>query len=132
MRGGDISNESPPRLYVVLDVVGEDNSHEDRKLLRKTFTLDVKWNLRALNHLWNTRDRLGLITTLLVYGDRNGQLYIDDLESRGINPFNYVETYESVDTFLGDAPYFFNVVGVVDLPSRVGRYGSLGIELDRL
>lgn len=132
MRGGDISNESPPRLYVVLDAVGEDNSHEDRKLLRKTFTLDVKWNLRELNHVWNLRDRLGLVTTLLIYGDRPGNLYFDNLEERGINPFNYVETYPDVETFVADTPYFFNVVGVVDRPERVGRYGSLGLELDNL
>lgn len=132
MRGGDISNEAPPRLYVVLDAVGQDNSHEDRGLFRKNFVLDVKWSLRELNHVWNIRDRMGLVTTLLVYGERPGHLYMDDLEQRGINPFNYVETYSDVESFVADIPYFFNVVGVVDRPDRVARYGSFGIELDRL
>lgn len=132
MRGGDISNESPPRLFITLEVVGKETVKEERRFLRKHIDVSVDWNLRELNHVWNARERYGVITTLLVFGDRNGQQYIDDLEERGINPFNYVETYDSVDSFLGDAPYFFNVVGVVDIPSRVGRFGSLGIELDNL
>lgn len=132
MIGGDISNEAPRRLYIVIDVVGKVTVKEERKFLRKHLTTDVDWSLRELNHVWNIRERYGVITTLLVYGNDNGQQYIDELEERGINPFNYVETYVDRDAFLVDLPFFFNVVGVVDTPDNVARYGSFGIELSNL
>lgn len=132
MIGGDISNEAPKRLYIALDCVGKVTTHEERKFLRKHITTDVEWDLRELNHVWNLRERYSVITTLVVYGKENGQQYIDELEERGINPFNYVETYYDRDAFIADLPYFFNVVGIVDTPDNVARYGSFGIELSTL
>ena len=132
MRGGDISNEAPPRLYVTLESVGKVTVKEERKFLRTTVTHSVEWNLRELNHVWNIRDRYGVVAALLIFGDIDKDPLIEELEERGINPFNYAETYGSIEKFLSDMPYFFNVVGVVDTPDRVARYGSLGIELNRL
>jgi hypothetical protein len=37
-------------------------------------------------------------------------------------------TQELVD----DLPYRVNLKGVIDIPTRLGRYGSWGIELNRL
>jgi hypothetical protein len=58
--------------------------------------------------------------------------FIDKLERRGGNPFNYAELYLDIGDFIGDLPYRSNLKGVVDIPERVARYGSWGIELNNL
>jgi hypothetical protein len=57
---------------------------------------------------------------------------MDKLDRRGGNPFNYAELYTDMDDFIAEIPYRNNLKGVVDLPERVARYGSWGIELNNL
>jgi len=138
MRGGDISNETPPRIIVIIDVVCESVIKEERKFLRGTqYRTYSKLNNLALSELWRLADRYGLSVELAAFEDElwtqeTLDAFIDKLERRGGNPFNYAELYVNIEDFIGDLPYRNNLKGVIDLQSRVAKYGSWGIELNNL
>jgi hypothetical protein len=138
MRGGDISNETPPRIIVLIDVVCESQIKEERKFLRGTqYRTYSKLNNLALSEIWRLSNRYGLSVELAAFESElwtqeSIDAFIDKLERRGGNPFNYAELYANIEDFIGDLPYRNNLKGVVDLQSRVARYGSWGIELDNL
>lgn len=139
MIGGDISNETPPRIIVVIDVVVKSEVLEKRRVLlpsseeRKIMGLDHL----ALSHLWNVSNKYGLSVELAGFA---GDLWtaeqldtiMDRLDRRGANPFNYAEIYIDIDDFIAELPYRPNLKGVIDLPERVARYGSKGVELYNL
>jgi hypothetical protein len=139
MQGGDISNESSPRIIVVVDVVAKSEVGETKRLLR-TATVERKIlgldNL-ALSHLWNMASKYGLSVELAGFENELWtQEHLDNLmarlDSRGGNPFNYAQVYTDIDDFIGELPYRNNLKGVVDLRERVARYGSRGVELQNL
>lgn len=136
---GDISNETPPRIIVHVDVVVDSEMIENKRLLLPS-TMERKvrsLNNVALSHLWTLANRYGLSVEVAAFEQdlwTQGQLdkLMARLDSRGGNPFNYAEVYETIDDFIGELPYRANLKGVVDVPGRVGRYGSKGIELNNL
>ena len=139
MINGDISNETPPRIIVHVDVVVDSELVETKRLLlpstteRKVRSL----NNQALSHLWSLANLYGLSVEVAAFAqDLWSQSQLDKLmarlDSRGGNPFNYAEVYETIDDFIGELPYRANLKGVVDVTGRVGRYGSKGIELNNL
>ena len=138
MRGGDISNETPPRIIVSIDVVCDSEIKEERKFLKATKQrVYSKLNNLALSEIWRVSNRYGLSVELAAFESElwtqeSVDAFIDKLERRGGNPFNYAELYTGIDDFIGDLPYRNNLKGVVDLQSRVARYGSWGIELNNL
>lgn len=139
MKGGDISNETPPRIIVVIDTVVESELVEKKTLLLpgKVQRVTSKLKNAQLSHLWNISYKYGLSVELAAFADERwsqGDLdkLMDKLDRRGGNPFNYAELYDSIDDFIGELPYRANLKGVVDLRSRVARYGSWGIELENL
>jgi hypothetical protein len=135
---GDISNETSPRIIVVIDVVANSEIEDGRKLLRAVSERKVKsLNHLALSHLWNISDKYGLSVELAgfeseLWTQEHLDKFMDKLDRRGGNPFNYAELYSDIDDFIGELPYRSNLKGVVDLQQRVARYGSWGIELDNL
>lgn len=139
MQGGDISNETSPRIIVLMEVVSKSEVVEEKRVLlgnkteRKLQGLD---NL-ALSNLWNLSNKYGLSVELAAFANdlwTQEQLdsFMDKLDRRGGNPFNYAELYDDIDEFIGELPYRVNLKGVIDLPGRVARYGSYGIELQNL
>jgi hypothetical protein len=138
MRGGDISNETPPRIIVVIDVVAESEIEETRKFLKSSVGRKVKkLNNSALSHLWILANKYGLSVELAGFESDNWtqehlDAVMDKLDRRGGNPFNYAELYIDIDDFISELPYRANLKGVIDLRSRVARYGSWGIELENL
>lgn len=138
MINGDISNETPPRIIVLVDVVVESVVEDTRKLLRTTTERKVlKLNNATLSSLWNTSFKFGLAIELAAFeSDLWTQDHLDKLmarlDSRGGNPFNYSELYSSVEDFVGELPYRSNLKGVVDVPERAGRYGSWRLDLNNL
>jgi hypothetical protein len=91
----------------------------------------------ALSHLWNISNKYGLSLELAAFADElwtQDQLdrFMDKMDRRGGNPFNYAELYSDIDDFISELPYRTNLKGVVDSRERVARYGSWGIELDNL
>lgn len=138
MINGDISNESPPRLIVVLDVVAESDIDEVKRFLKTTTERKVmSLNNPALSLLWNKTSNYGMSVELAAFAT---ELWTQDhldklmarLDSRGGNPFNYAELYDSIEDFIGELPYRNNLKAVIDLPQRVARYGSWGLEIQNL
>jgi hypothetical protein len=131
MRGGDISNETPRRLIVVIDVIGSSEVEEDKKLLRRSVTKrsEVSYDNRVLSYLWNFSSKHGLSVELVAFADEVWEQSDLDrvmarLDGRGANPFNHAEVYPSVEDFINDLPYRPNLQGVVDMHPRAARYGS--------
>jgi hypothetical protein len=139
MQGGDISNESSPRIIVAIDVVVNSEVKETKRLLLGN-SLDRKvvgLNNLALANLWNKSNQYGLSVELAGFANelwtqKDLDSLMARLDARGGNPFNYAELYDTIDDFIGELPYRNNLKGVVDLPSRVARYGSRGLELQNL
>lgn len=139
MINGDISNETSPRMIVAVDVVVKSDVVENRRVIMPSVTERkvVGLNNLALSHLWNMANKYGLSLELAGFAsDHWTQKHLDDLmdklDRRGGNPFNYAELYSDIDDFIGELPYRNNLKGVIDLPGRVARYGSRGIELENL
>ena len=138
MRGGDISNETPPRIIVVIDVVAQSEIEETRKFLKSSTSRKVtKLNNPALSQLWILANRYGLSVELAGFeteswSQEDLDTVMDKLDRRGGNPFNYAELYTDIDDFISELPYRNNLKGVIDLQGRVARYGSWGIELQNL
>ena len=114
MINGDISNESSPRIIVLVDVVAKSEVEEERKLLRTvTERKVVGLNHLALSQLWNLADKYGLSVELAAFQSElwtQAQLdaIMDKLERRGGNPFNYAEIYNDIEDFIGELPYRAN------------------------
>jgi hypothetical protein len=139
MKGGDISNETPPRIIVLINVVGEIESVKVKKnfLQQESKQVIKKLDLRSLSHLWNLANKYGLAVELAAFEDEGWSQedldkLMESLERRISNPFNYAEVYTDVDEFISLLPYRANLKGVVDIPGRVAMYGSWGLELNNL
>lgn len=139
MYRGDISNETPPRIIVVIDVVVQSEEKTTKALFGKT---KVSKAITALNNaqlsrLWNAAFNYGLAIELAAFeADGWTQEDVDKLmnrlDNRGGNPFNYSELYGSFHDLVGELPYRPNLKAVIDLPNQVARYGSWGLDLNNL
>jgi hypothetical protein len=139
MLRGDISNETPPRIIVVIDVAVQSEISEEKRLLRKTEQVRkvTSLNNAELSRLWNAAFNYGLAVELAAFEDEG---WTEDhltklmarLDNRGGNPFNYSELYSSFHDLVGELPYRANLKAVIDLPNKVARYGSWGMELPNL
>lgn len=137
MRGGDISNETPPRLIVLIDTVVESEIVEERGLLLKKQVRKVKkLNHLALSQLWLISEKYGLSVELGGFADEywtqeHLDQVMDKLERRGGNPFNYAELYSNLEDFIGELPYRSNLKGVIS-DGQAARFGHWGIDLQNL
>jgi hypothetical protein len=139
MINGDISNETPPRIIVVIDVAVQSELQEEKKLLRKSETTRkvTALNNASLSKLWNVAFKYGLAVELAAFENEGWtQEHVDKLitrlDNRGGNPFNYAELYGSFQDLVGELPYRPNLKAVIDLSNQVARYGSWGLELNNL
>jgi len=138
VRGGDISNETPFRIIVLADVVTEREEVTERKLLSKVTSLKLKnINKTEVYQLWMLANKYGLAVELAgIEEDGWDQSSLDKvmdiLDRRGGNPFNTAQLYITTQELVDDLPYRINLKGVIDLPTRNARYGSWGIDLNRL
>jgi hypothetical protein len=137
MKGGDISNETPPRIIVMVDAVVDSELVEERVLLAKRTTRKIKkLNNLALSQLWLVSDKYGLSVELAGFAEdywtqEHLDTVMDKLERRGGNPFNYAELYDNLEEFRGELPYRTNLKGVVS-DGKSGFFGSWGIDLSNL
>lgn len=138
MKDGDISNVSSPQVIVATDVVVQLLAGETRRLLVKKVEFTVgEIDLLAANKLWLLSSNYGISLELAGFESEGWSKELlekafERLERRVVNPFNYWELYSSVDELVGTLPYRPNLKGVIDIPGRVARYGSAGVELDNL
>lgn len=138
MKGGDISNLSSPQVTVLADVIATLVEEKEGGVFRaKTVKKIGEVNVLAANRLWKLSNEYGVSLELAGYEedgwtDELLEKLMQKLERRVVNPFNYAELYENIEELLGVLPYRANLKGVVDVPGRVARYGSAGVELDNL
>lgn len=138
MKGGDIDNVASPQVICTTDVVITLLEVEAGVLfLKKTeFKLgDV--DLLNVNSLWRTSNNYGISLELAGFEDQGWteellEKAFERLERRAVNPFNYYQLYSDVNELVGTLPYRPNLKGVIDIPDRVARYGSAGVEISRL
>ena len=133
---GDISNETPPRIIVLADVVCEVVIDESGRFIKKQ-NRKIKFRKENLSFLWNMSFKYGLSVELAAVGTEGWtqqelDTLMEKLDNRGGNPFNYATLYDDTEEIIGELPYRVNLRGIVDLPERVARYGSWGIELFNL
>ena len=137
MINGDISNETPPRIIVMMDVVAEVTFEESRKGLRKIVTPKVKWKKENLSHLWSISYKFGLAIELAGIAEEGWtedllSSMMDKLDNRGGNPFNYSWVYDDLQELIDELPYKSNFKGIIANPGTVARFGSWGIEIQNI
>lgn len=138
MKNGDISNVSSPQVIVTTNVVIKLVEEETRRLLSKKTSYKVgDIDLLSANKLWQLANNYGISLELAGFADEEWTEELLDkafekLERRVVNPFNYWQLYETVDELVSVLPYRPNLKGIIDIPDRVARYGSAGIELANL
>lgn len=138
MKGGDISNVSSPQVIVTTDVVINLTEEESGALFFKKVNYKLgDINLLAANKMWQVSSNYGLSLELAGFADQGWTEELLDkafekLERRVANPFNYHQLYDNVDELVSLLPYRPNLRGIIDLPERVARYGSAGVEIDNL
>lgn len=138
MKNGDISNVSSPQVIVTTNVVIKLVEEETRRLLAKKVSYKIgDINLLPANKLWQLANNYGISLELAGFADEGWTEELLDkafekLERRVVNPFNYWQLYETVDELVTVLPYRPNLKGVIDIPDRVARYGSAGVELANL
>lgn len=138
MKGGDISNVSSMQVICTADVVVKLLEEESGTLFRKKTEFKIgDVNALAANKLWLVSNQYGISLELAGF-ETDGwteellDKAFEKLERRVVNPFNYHQLYENIDELVGLIPYRPNLKGVIDIPERVARYGSAGVELDNL
>lgn len=138
MKNGDISNVSSPQVISTTNVVIKLVEEETRRLLSRQISYKVgNVELLAANKLWLLSNNYGISLELAGFQDEGWTEELLDkafekLERRVVNPFNYWQLYENVDELVATLPYRPNLKGVIDIPDRVARYGSAGVELANL
>lgn len=135
MLKGDISNELPQRIVVVADVfLNVELKVKKRFKILPTVTVDKTLRREILSHLYLITNRRGITLELASFDLNEEQLseVIDLLDKMGTNPFRYFTAYESVGHLVAELPYRPEVIGVLDLPTRLLRYGHWGLDFNNL
>lgn len=138
MKGGDIDNVSSPQVICTTDVVIQLNEGEAGVLFlkKKEYKLG-EVEMLNVNRLWRASNKYGISLELAAFEDQGWTEELLDkaferLERRAVNPFNYYQLYSDANELVGTLPYRPNLKAVIDVPGRVARYGSAGVEIDRI
>ena len=138
MKGGDIDNFASPQVICTTDVVITLLEEETGGLFRKKQEHKLgDINLLDVNKLWRASNKFGISLELAGFEDQGWteellEKAFERFERRAVNPFNYHQLYSDVNELVGTLPYRPNLKGVIDIPDRVARYGSAGVEISRL
>lgn len=135
MRNGDISNELPKRILVVADIflTVELNVKKKYKLI-PFVQVEKKVRRDVLSALYLYTTNRGVTLELVSYELTDEQLSetMDYLDNTGTNPFRYYSGYESINHLVSELPYRPEVIGVIDAPSNILRYGHWGLDFNSL
>jgi hypothetical protein len=138
MKGGDISNVSSPQCIATATLLIKLVEEESRRFLTKSVEHKIgEIDLLAANKLWLLSNNYSLSLELAGFEEEGwSELLLEKafekLERRVVNPFNYYQLYESVDELVSMLPYRPNLKAVIDVPERVARYGSAGVQIDNI
>lgn len=135
MKNNDISNALPQRVIVTADVITDEYPSE-KKVLGFIPVKQTKreYNRLVLSHLYVVSLNKGITMELVSFThseDEMNNLMIH-LDKFGTNPFRYGSSYKSVDMLVKELPYRPEVIGVIDIPSRLLRYGRWGMDFPKL
>ena len=135
MLKGDISNDLPKRVIVIADTFLDYDIKVSKKL--KIFPVtskETKYNRALLSRLYLFAQNVGYTMELASFNvnDEDLELMISALDKMGTNPFRYFTSYESIEHLVSELPYRPEVVGVLDIPSRLLRYGHWGLDFTQL
>jgi len=135
MRNGDISNELPKRIIVVSDVFLTVELKVQKKFkIIPVVNKDTKIRRELLSKLYLFTSRRGVTLELASFQLNDEQLdqLMDYLDRMGTNPFRYFSSYGSIEDLIEELPYRPEVVGVLDMPSNLLRYGHWGMDFNQL
>lgn len=134
MRGGDISNEVPPRVLVGLDCILDKGIKLNKVLGISIPTEEVTYSRLSLAMFWRFADKFGYTLELVGFGYSQKEMdeVLVDLDNLGTNPFNYATAYLVVADLVAELPYRPEVKHVVDIPERSLRYGHWYLEIGAL
>jgi hypothetical protein len=129
VKNGDISNELPKRYLIATDIFLEVNITV--KKIAKIFPVpkvDKKFRRDILSFLYLFTTKAGVTLEVVSFDLSDDELskVMDTLDNMGTNPFRYFSSYESVNHLVSELPYRPEVLGVVDVDSRLLRYGHWG------
>jgi hypothetical protein len=135
LRKGDISNDLPRRIIVTTDTFLTVEVTVKKKL--KVFPvpkIDRKINRQYLSWLYLYTTKNGTTLELVSYdmSEEDLKSLVDMLDEMGTNPFRYYTSYEKVDHLVNELPYRPEVLGVLDRPDRLLRYGHWGLDIGAL
>lgn len=135
MQGGDISNGTPPKFLVSLDLVVTQETVITKKFLRKPEEkIETTIDPVVLNALFRFANNTSC--SLDVFGIGISQKEMNDLleemESKVVNPFRYGVVYKTLNELLRSIPYRVDVMGVMDLPGNALRYGSKFYDISKV
>jgi hypothetical protein len=135
MLKGDISNELPQRIIVVADVF-----LNVERIVKKKFKVFpvVKVNKSTrreiLSYLFLLTNKRGVTLELVSFDLSEEELneVMLVLDKMGTNPFRYCTTYDRFEQLVAELPYRPEVIGVLDIPTRLLRYGHWGLDFTAL
>lgn len=135
MKNGDISNELPKRIIVVADVFLEVQLTTKRRFkIFPVTNINRKVRRELLSYLYLITTRRGVTMEVVSFDLDQEQLeeLVETLDIMGTNPFRYFNSYDSVDHLVKELPYRPEVIGVLDSPNRLLRYGHWGLDFNSL
>lgn len=135
MQHGDLSNELPKRVLVTTD-----SFSTVEPILKKKWKfipsvskeLKIRKDLLSKFYLFTTVK--GVILEVVSYDLDNEQLLtlMNTLDEMGTNPFRYSNAYDSLESLVSNLPFRPEVLGVIDVPSNILRYGHWGMDFNYL
>ena len=135
MKNGDISNELPKRIVVTTDVfLLVELTVKKRFKFLSLPTVDKKIRREILSYLYLITTNKGVTLELASFDldEKHLQELVDMLDNMGTNPFRYFTAYDSVNQLVAELPYRPEVIGVLDKPDRLLRYGHWGLDISSL
>ena len=134
MQNGDISNALPKRVLVTTDVIADVYDEKKRVLGIPRVKKRVEYNRLVLSHLYMVTLRRGWTMELVSFSHSEKELadVVLYLDKFGTNPFRYATAYKNIDKLVDELPYRPEVIGVIDMPQRLLRYGRWGLDFPSL
>ncbi len=134
MEKGDISNALPMRVLVTADVITDTYDEKKRVLGIPRVKKRVEYNRLVLSHLYMVTLRRGWTMELVSFSHSEKELadVVLYLDKFGTNPFRYATAYKNIEKLVDELPYRPEVIGVIDMPQRLLRYGRWGLDFPSL
>jgi hypothetical protein len=133
---GDISNDIPQRIIVTTDVfvLLETEVLPKKYKIFKQSRKKVSFKKEVLSQLFLWAVQTPYVIELASFNldQEELQKVLDTLDKYGTNPFRHCVAYESVEFLVKQLPYRPEILGVIDRPDRLMRYGHWGMDLTRL